>query len=372
VTVSKAADTNYLIANSVDTTVTFSAAHVTVTATVTTTTIAPPPTDVPTSDLGTPVTGVAQSTVTTTVSLNLTTSPDTGTGTSSATSSIVIPPGALPAGTAISAYPITDTAPLAAEVPDGQAYVVSMSVTWQAPDGTSPNATKPITLTISDTFIVAGDVIYEVTPTGLVNVGTSSANGVVSITFTSDPTFIVAAPLVPQSALTLTSLKGTAKTPLTLVTSGGSGTGAISFTAVNGTARGCAVTEDSLTATSAGTCVVTATKAADLTYLSVSSTASVTFKAPRSARVTPVSVTFTYGSNALSGAMKAMLITLSRKLTNGSRVTLIGFALKDSPLAISRVRAVKYYLWRFKSVAVNFRIVTNVSARSVKIVTTKV
>jgi hypothetical protein len=76
----------------------------------------------------------------------------------------------------------------------------------------------------------------------------------------------------PQSALSVTSTTGTQGTPLTLVTSGGSGTGAVTFAALDGTATGCSVTSGALSATTGGTCVVTATKAADTTYLAASST----------------------------------------------------------------------------------------------------
>jgi hypothetical protein len=78
--------------------------------------------------------------------------------------------------------------------------------------------------------------------------------------------------LIPQSALSLTSGNGTFGTPLALTTSGGSGTGAISYSAANGTATGCAVTGANLSSTSAGTCLITATKAADSTYSPISST----------------------------------------------------------------------------------------------------
>ena len=78
-----------------------------------------------------------------------------------------------------------------------------------------------------------------------------------------------------QAALTLTSLSGTLGTPLTLAASGGSGTGAISFVTADGTASGCAVTGGALTATTAGTCSVVATKASDTTYFAVSSTPTV-------------------------------------------------------------------------------------------------
>jgi hypothetical protein len=84
-----------------------------------------------------------------------------------------------------------------------------------------------------------------------------------------------------QAALTVSSLKGFLGSPLTLTTAGGSGTGAVTFTAVPGTALGCVVTGTSLTVTSLGTCLVTATKAASLTNLAASSQpTTVTFVKP--------------------------------------------------------------------------------------------
>jgi hypothetical protein len=109
-----------------------------------------------------------------------------------ATATITVPPGSLPASTVVSVYPITDTSTLNSQVPPGQSYVMSLAVSWQAPDGSSPAATTPITMTITDPNIVAGDTIYELTSKGLVAVGTATTNGSVTVTFTSDPVFIVA------------------------------------------------------------------------------------------------------------------------------------------------------------------------------------
>jgi hypothetical protein len=84
-----------------------------------------------------------------------------------------------------------------------------------------------------------------------------------------------------QTALTVSSLTGYLGSALTLTTAGGSGTGAVTFTATPGTALGCVVTGTSLAVTSLGTCLVTATKAASLTNLAVTSAATtVTFVVP--------------------------------------------------------------------------------------------
>jgi hypothetical protein len=104
---------------------------------------------------------------------------------------VSIPAGALPAGTTVSVYPVIQSAALTALVPVGESYVASIAVSWKAPDGTSPTATAPVTMTITDPNIKAGDTIYEITSAGLKAVGTASADGAATITFTNDPTFVV-------------------------------------------------------------------------------------------------------------------------------------------------------------------------------------
>ncbi len=104
-----------------------------------------------------------------------------------------IPPGALPSGTTVSLYPVTSTATLASKLPLGQSYVLGFAISWREPNGSSSAATAPISMTITDSGIVAGDTIYELTTSGFKAVGTASANGTVTITFTSDPIFAVVA-----------------------------------------------------------------------------------------------------------------------------------------------------------------------------------
>ena len=101
-----------------------------------------------------------------------------------------------------------------------------------------------------------------------------------------------------QATLVVTSTSGTYLTPLTLTTSGGSGTGAVTYTVVNGTATGCTVNGSgpyTLTSTSAGTCLVTATKAADANYL-------VTSSAQTTVNIGKATQTIAFTSTAPSGA----------------------------------------------------------------------
>jgi outer membrane protein OmpA-like peptidoglycan-associated protein len=98
--------------------------------------------------------------------------------------------------------------------------------------------------------------------------------------------------------ISVTPASGPFGTPITLLATGFSGTGAITFAVVSGgTATGCAITAgDKVTSTSAGTCLVTATIAADGTYSSATSApAAMTFtKATQSIAVVAQAATIGY------------------------------------------------------------------------------
>ncbi len=374
----------------------------------------------------------------------------------------MVPAAALPVGTTVSVYPVVNPAPLQAMLPTNLSYVASLAVVWVTPTNTSPDTAVPITMTISDPSIIAGDHVYELTSSGLTDVGTATVDGSVTITFSSDPTFIVTKPhLIAQSPISITSLIGSAGNPLSLVTSGGRGTGTLSFTINDGTASDCAISGSSLTAQGAGTCVVTATKAADSTYVSASSAPTVITLAlnaqspisitsligsagnplslvtsggrgtgtlsftindgtasdcaisgssltaqgagtcvvtatkaadstyvsassaptvitlikaviakPATAVPATIRVTFTFYSSALSNSTRTALLNLSRKLTRGDSLTLIGYADFDIPLATSRAIAVKKFLLGIAKVKIKIQIVTNLPIRKVEVITT--
>ena len=79
--------------------------------------------------------------------------------------------------------------------------------------------------------------------------------------------------LKAQAPLYLSSVKGYFGTLIALITSGGSGSGAVTYAVTSAGTAGCSVSNGVLKATGVGTCVVTATKAGDATYLSASSAA---------------------------------------------------------------------------------------------------
>jgi len=155
--------------------------------------------------------------------------------------------------------------------------VVAVAVSWQTGTGTSPGATLPITLTITDASIVAGDIVYVLTPSGMIVAGTATLSGTATVTFTTDPVFIVTAVAKSaQSPLQVNSATAPVSHSVKLSTIGGSGSGVVTYSVTDGTAKGCTLTSSSpitLSATTFGTCTVSAIKAADSDYGAVSSLA---------------------------------------------------------------------------------------------------
>ena len=164
------------------------------------------------------------------------------------------------------------------------------TVTYSATTGTASSCT------VSGTSLTAGSA-------GTCFVTATKADDTNYLSESSTPTTITFAKS-SQSGLTITTISGTYATSLLLSTSGGSGTGSVTYVATTGTASSCTVSGTSLTAGSAGTCLVTATKDSDTNYLSVSSSqTTVTFaKAEQSTlTVTTSSVNGIYGATYTIG-----------------------------------------------------------------------
>jgi len=166
-----------------------------------------------------------------------------------------------------------------------------------------------------------------------------------------------------QSTLTITTLAGHIGTPLTLATSGDTGGGAVTYGVSNGSATGCAISGSSLKATSAGTCVVIATKAANGTNAAVSSPATTITFAPKISTDSPVTLTVSFAakSSTLSAESKKALRALATKLVDGASVTIDGYAKSDPVLAKSRAKAVADYLASLVKIHVTLKSVTGVS-----------
>jgi LPXTG-motif cell wall-anchored protein len=136
------------------------------------------------SDLGEPVNITLGSSLDMTLTL----------GSNGTNASITVPGGALPSGTTLSVYPVLSSDAIAASLPAGQNYVVSLVVTWAAPDGSVPVAGQPLTMTISNAAIKAGDQVFQYLNGILKLMGTATEDGTITFIFDEDPTFTVATP----------------------------------------------------------------------------------------------------------------------------------------------------------------------------------
>ena len=165
---------------------------------VTSTTPAPPPSGTPSGS----TTILESSTYTGTSQMSITGS----SGTSTAT--VTVPAGDTSlAGATLSLYSL-NTAKLPT-APSGTSYIDAFSVSWQTPSGTVPTATIPVAISITDPSVKPGDTVYELNSSGsLVPVPASEVTivgDVVTITFSTDPTFVIAAPSSSGTTTTTTT-----------------------------------------------------------------------------------------------------------------------------------------------------------------------
>jgi uncharacterized repeat protein (TIGR02543 family) len=116
--------------------------------------------------------------------------------TSGNTVTLVVPAGALPSGTSVTYWLLSDAAQQAAPLPGRNDYVLSMVVSWLNSDGTVPDAAsgKPLVMTIANTAIKAGASVYSVVGSSVTLLGVATRDGEVSVNLTSDPQIYVVQP----------------------------------------------------------------------------------------------------------------------------------------------------------------------------------
>jgi hypothetical protein len=106
--------------------------------------------------------------------------------------SVSVPAGALPGGTVLSIYPITDRKPLESDLPTGQSYVQAFDVSWRTPGGAAPASLGRIRATITSPSFSVGETIYQLRSSRLTQVGVVTKSGTATITFNQDPAFLIA------------------------------------------------------------------------------------------------------------------------------------------------------------------------------------
>jgi uncharacterized repeat protein (TIGR02543 family) len=120
--------------------------------------------------------------------------------------SVSVPHGSLPSGTFVNIDLITDTTYASSIITGVNNYVISLAVSWIAPDETVPdtNPGTAVSLTLTNANIRAGAQIYALQNGVATLVGTATANGTVTVLLTSDPSIYIVQ-RAPGSALSLTS-----------------------------------------------------------------------------------------------------------------------------------------------------------------------
>ena len=135
------------------------------------------------------------------------------THTPSGTSATVqIPAGSLTAGTVITVRYFKDTERQSNLIEGDNNYFFSLLVSWILGSGDSatvPNtaAGKPITVTLTNSSIKAGAMIYQVIGTAVTELGRATVDGSVQVELTEDPEIVVAA-TKPGAPTSVSAVKG--------------------------------------------------------------------------------------------------------------------------------------------------------------------
>jgi outer membrane protein OmpA-like peptidoglycan-associated protein len=221
--------------------------------------------------------------------------------------------------------------------PEDQSFTVAQAVPtfgWSNSTATFGDAPYAIAAPTPST---PGSFAYSSATTSVISVSGSqiTVNGggssVITATFTpadavnyvtgGTVTSTIQVDRAAQSTLSVTSILGTYGTPVTLASSGGAGSGGVTFALTSAGSAGCSLTGggSTLTAATAGTCSVTATKAQDDDYLAATSApATVTFERAAQASVTLLSTGGTYGT------------PLTLLATGGSGTGIVSFAVTSA------------------------------------------
>ena len=128
-------------------------------------------------------------------------------GSRGSTATVEYTADSLPHGTTISAYVQKSTDRASSLIDVDYSYVLSIVVSWVAPDGTVPDTApgKPIVVTITNSQITKGSRIYKLVGTTSQILGTATEDGRIRALLTQDPLVTVAI-TEPDSPTAITSV----------------------------------------------------------------------------------------------------------------------------------------------------------------------
>jgi hypothetical protein len=175
---------------------------------------------------------------------------------------------------------------------------------YPAPTFSVTSGTLPAGLTLTSAGVLSG------TPTavGSSTVTFSASNGIgtaATVSKTFSVTAGVQATLYANASSTTLTYDPTNQPTTTVSTTGGSGTGAVTYVVQAGSGSVCSISGTTVTAITAGSCTIVATKASDANYGSATATVTITIdKANQSALVAATSATsFTYSTSTQTAAL---------------------------------------------------------------------
>jgi len=243
-------------------------------------------------------------------------------------------------------------------------------------DTLAPNSSIPETVQftptgdglVSSTWLLEGNDGSGVQTVTLTGTGTTSSpppppppltSPTSTTTTTTTTTTTSTLPVIPAPVLTVASMTGHEGSSLTLVVRGDPHGGTLSFRVKNGTAKGCAIKGDALTAKSVGTCIVTATRLANGSTPKVSSKPAIIRFAKRAPRTNSLTISFGAGVSSLSSLSVIAIATFAKSLTKNETVVSTGYAKGDRALAARRAASVARYLTGLVTVHVTLRSVTS-------------
>ena len=123
--------------------------------------------------------------------------------------SISIPQGSLPNQTQVSVHLVGNFDRARALISQTNTYVMTMVISWIAPDGTVPptDPNKPITMVISNNSIKTGTAVYGLLGGQVTLLGRAVVDGTVTVHITEDPQVVVAN-TPPTSPVTVAATSG--------------------------------------------------------------------------------------------------------------------------------------------------------------------
>jgi hypothetical protein len=117
-----------------------------------------------------------------------------GATTNGSSVNVSVPAGAFVSGTQVTINLLTNFTQAQNILSDPHNYVLSLVVSWLAPDGTVPTtaAGKPVSMTINNASIKRGDAIYVLMQGTATLVGRATVNGQAVVSITDDPQIVIA------------------------------------------------------------------------------------------------------------------------------------------------------------------------------------